>query len=107
MDIDALDRMLVQKMKSGDSKTYIRSIAHWLKKIKQEGGEYSTVDEKETRTLENIASLGLLHIEEIRNVKIAFLTPEAESLMKDFFRKGYYMQAQDFSALKGNENASG
>lgn len=103
MDVDALDKIVLEKIKSGDSKDYIRTIAHWLKKIKQEGGEYSTIDEKETRTLENIASLGLLHMEQIREVKIAFLTPEAEILMKDFFRKGYYMQAQDFSTLKGIE----
>lgn len=101
MDVDALDKIVLGKIKSGDSKDYIRSIAHWLKKVKQEGGEYSTTDEKEMRTLENMASLGLLEIAEIKNVKIAFLTPAAEELMKDFFRKGYYMQAQDFSTLKG------
>lgn len=100
MDVDALDKMLEEKMKTGDSKTYIRSIAHWLKKIKQEGGEYSTYDEKEIRALKSVESLGLVHTQEIRNITIAFLTPAAEDLMKDFFRKGYYMQAQDFSALK-------
>ena len=99
MNLEDLDKLLIEKMKTGDSKDYLRSIAHWLKKIKQEGGEYSTDNEKEVLTLKNIESLGLLETTKIRNMTLAFLTPTAEELMKDFFRKGYYMQDPGFNAL--------
>jgi len=99
MEVEELDKLVTEKMKSGDSKAFLRSIAHWLKKIKNEGGEYSTGDEKEVRTLKSIESLGLLETSEIRNITVAFLTPKAEELMKDFFRKGYYMQDPGFDKL--------
>ncbi|MDI6722549.1 MAG: hypothetical protein QMD97_03255, partial [Candidatus Aenigmarchaeota archaeon] len=82
MDVDALEKIVLEKMQSGDSKDYLRSIAHWLKKIKNEDGEYSTQDEKEIQTLKNIESLGLIELAEIRNMTIAFLTPAAQELMK-------------------------
>ncbi len=100
MEVEELDKIVMEKMKSGDSKAYLRSIAHWLKKIKNDDGEYSTEDEKEIRTLKSIESLGLLETTEIRNITVAFLTPKAEELMKDFFRKGYYMQDPGFKALQ-------
>jgi len=96
MNVDQLDQVIKGITSSTDTKKYLRTISHWIKRIK-ESGEYTVYDEKEKSNIMRLIELKLVDAKEKTNsntlVIIVTLSESGQELYKDFFRTGYFLKA--------------
>ncbi|MBI4170377.1 MAG: hypothetical protein HY514_01690 [Candidatus Aenigmarchaeota archaeon] len=95
MDVEKLEKILQEITGEDDVKPFIKTIAHWAKRIKASNNKFVTDNHKEAESLKKLSELRIIKIDikpkDIFEEVTAILTEEGEELSKDFFMKGFYL----------------
>ncbi len=95
MDMEKLERILQELTGEEDVRPFLRTVAHWTKRIKSNGNKFVTADLKEGESLKKLSELRIIKIDirpkDLADEVTATLTEEGEELSKDFFKKGFYL----------------
>lgn len=97
MNVDQIDQVIKGLTGQKETKDYLRTISHWLKRIKDSKNGYIIYDESEKANVMKLVELKLVSLKEDKDAKvttfIATLTESGQELYKDFFRTGYFLKA--------------
>ncbi len=91
MNLRQLDNVLKDMMPQSEAHRTLDRISHWLDKMKGEK-KYETSEEKDIKALKNLASLGLVTVEEADGKLKAGLTPDAQEVYKEMVARGFYLK---------------
>ena len=97
MNVDSLQKVLetlgVPRLKL---KPTMRSVAHWVNRVNESQGSYTTVAPHEVASLKKVAELGVISLSTTAapgtEMVTASLTPAGKELSKDFFLKAYFVK---------------
>ena len=95
MDVEKLEKLLRELTGQKDVGPFMKTVAHWTKKIKASNNRFVTDNHREAESLKKISELKIIEItikpKELYEEVTASLTKEGEELSTDFFMKGFYL----------------
>lgn len=95
MDVEKLEKMLQELTGEKDVRPFMRTVAHWTKRIKASNNRFVTDNIREGSSLKKLGELGIIALEirpkDLAEEITATLTDDGRELSDDFFRKGFYL----------------
>ncbi len=95
MNVEKLEKMLKELTGEKDVKPFMKTVAHWTKRIKSSDNRFVTDNHRESEALKKLSELRIVKLDikpkDIFEEVTASLTDDGKELSEDFFMKGFYL----------------
>jgi len=95
MDVEKLEKILKELTGEEDVKPFMKTVAHWTKRIKSSDNKFVTDNYREGEALKKLSELRIVKLDikpkDIFEEITASLTEDGKELSEDFFMKGFYL----------------